>query len=239
MSITANIERVRAEIASACERVGRATEEVRLIAVSKTKPVEDILEAYGEGVRDFGENYVQEIAEKYGKLPEDVRIHMIGHLQTNKIKKVIGKVGMIHSVDSVHLAEALSKEALKLEMPQEVLLEVNIAQEETKYGFSAAELMAVIPELIRLTGIRIRGLMTSAPVTEDPESNRIYFKRMKELLSSMRELMGTLGVPEEELPSELSMGMTGDYRVAVEEGATMVRVGTAVFGARDYSRRCL
>lgn len=239
MSITANIERVRAEIASACERVGRATEEVRLIAVSKTKPVEDILEAYGEGVRDFGENYVQEIAEKYGKLPEDVRIHMIGHLQTNKIKKVIGKVGMIHSVDSLHLAEALSKEAGKLEMPQDVLLEVNIAQEETKYGFSAAELMAALPELIRLTGIRIRGLMTSAPITEDPESNRKYFKKMKELLSSMRELMGALGVPDEALPTELSMGMTGDYKVAVEEGATMVRVGTAVFGARDYSHRGL
>ena len=237
LSIALNIDRVRRNIRLACERSGRDAEEVRLIAVSKTKPVGDILEAYNEGIRDFGENYVQEIVEKSDCLPEDLRLHMIGHLQTNKVKKLVGRVCMIHSVDSLHLVETVSKEAVKNGTCTAVLLEVNIAEEATKYGFSPSELLAELPEMMELRGISIKGLMTSAPITETAEKNRKYFKRMRELLGDMRRLMSINGVGEDELPKELSMGMTGDYEVAVEEGATMVRVGTAIFGARDYGAK--
>ncbi len=234
MSIAENINRVEKNIEDALMRSGRKPGETKLIAVSKTKPVEDMLSAYSEGVRDFGENYVQEIVQKYDNIPSDARLHMIGHLQTNKVKKVVGRVAMIHSVDSIHLAEAISRESLKQGITTDVLLEVNIADEATKYGFTRAEAMAVVPEIMELSGVALRGLMTSAPITEDPETNRTYFKAMRELLSEMRELMRQRGAAEEKLPTELSMGMTGDYIVAVEEGATMVRVGTAIFGARDY-----
>ena len=237
MSIAENIKRVDKNIEDALMRSGRKPGETKLIAVSKTKPVEDMLSAYSEGVRDFGENYVQEIVQKYDNIPSDARLHMIGHLQTNKVKKVVGRVAMIHSVDSLHLAEAISRESVKLGITTDVLLEVNIADEATKYGFTRAEAMAVVPEIMELSGVALRGLMTSAPITEDPETNRTYFKAMRELLSEMRELMRQRGTAEEKLPTELSMGMTGDYIVAVEEGATMVRVGTAIFGARDYSSR--
>ena len=237
MSIAENIKRVEKNIEDALMRSGRKPGETKLIAVSKTKPVEDMLSAYSEGVRDFGENYVQEIVQKYEHIPSDARLHMIGHLQTNKVKKVVGRVAMIHSVDSIHLAEAISRESLKQGITTDVLLEVNIADEATKYGFTRAEAMAVVPEIMELSGVALRGLMTSAPITEDPETNRTYFKAMRELLSEMRELMRQRGTAEEKLPTELSMGMTGDYIVAVEEGATMVRVGTAIFGARDYSSR--
>ena len=237
MSIAENIKRVEKNIEDALMRSGRKPGETKLIAVSKTKPVEDMLSAYSEGVRDFGENYVQEIVQKYDNIPSDARLHMIGHLQTNKVKKVVGRVAMIHSVDSIHLAEAISRESLKQGITTDVLLEVNIADEATKYGFTRAEAMAVVPEIMELSGVALRGLMTSAPITEDPETNRTYFKAMRELLSEMRELMRQRGAAEEKLPTELSMGMTGDYIVAVEEGATMVRVGTAIFGARDYSSR--
>ena len=234
MSIAENINRVEKNIEDALMRSGRKPGETKLIAVSKTKPVEDMISAYSEGVRDFGENYVQEIVQKYDNIPSDARLHMIGHLQTNKVKKVVGRVAMIHSVDSLHLAEAISRESVKLGITTDVLLEVNIADEATKYGFTRAEAMAAVPEIMELSGVALRGLMTSAPITEDPETNRTYFKAMRELLSEMRELMRQRGAAEEKLPTELSMGMTGDYIVAVEEGATMVRVGTAIFGARDY-----
>lgn len=237
MSIAENIRRVEKNIDEALIRSGRKKGEVRLIAVSKTKPVEDILSAYAEGIRDFGENYVQEIVQKYDNIPSDARLHMIGHLQTNKVKKVVGKAAMIHSVDSLHLASEISKEAIKQGIIMDVLIEVNIADEATKYGFSRAEALAAVPELMGLKGIALRGLMTSAPITDDPEKNRVYFRDMRALLSEMRELMRQRGVSEEELPAELSMGMTGDYITAVEEGATMVRVGTAIFGARDYSKK--
>lgn len=237
MSIAENIKRVEKNIEDALMRSGRKPGETKLIAVSKTKPVEDMLSAYSEGVRDFGENYVQEIVQKYENIPSDARLHMIGHLQTNKVKKVVGRVAMIHSVDSLHLAEVISRESVKLGITTDVLIEVNIADEATKYGFTRAEAMAAVPEIMELSGVALRGLMTSAPITEDPETNRTYFKAMRELLSEMRELMRQRGAAEEKLPTELSMGMTGDYIVAVEEGATMVRVGTAIFGARDYSSK--
>ena len=235
--IMENIASVRDDIVRACEASGRDPRSVRLIAVSKTKPVSDMIKAFDLGIRDFGENYVQEILEKYDELPVGASIHMIGHLQTNKVKKVIGRVAMIHSVDSVRLASEISKYASKLGIRSDILLEVNIASERSKYGFLPEELKEALREMLGFSNLRIRGLMTSAPIVTDPEENRAYFAGMRELLFKMRELMSMKGVADTELPTELSMGMTGDYRVAVEEGATMVRIGTAIFGERDYGQR--
>lgn len=224
--IAEHVEAVRKKIETACARSGRDPHDVRLIAVSKTKPVGDMQEAYAAGCREFGENYVQEILEKYGQLPADAKIHMIGHLQTNKVGKIIGKTALIHAVDSLHLAEAIEKQAAKhLQQPIPVLLEVNAAQEESKFGFFLDEVETAV-RTIRETcpHVKVDGLMTSAPYTLDPESNRIYFRKLKEAA----EANGL---------KELSMGMTGDYEVAVEEGATLVRVGTAIFGARNYGAK--
>ncbi|HIU87783.1 MAG TPA: YggS family pyridoxal phosphate-dependent enzyme [Candidatus Avilachnospira avistercoris] len=232
--IRENLAFVRDEIVRACERAGRDPKGVRLIAVSKTKPVADMIRAFDEGVRDFGENYVQEIVEKYDELPVGASIHMIGHLQTNKVKKVIGRAVMIHSVDSVRLASEISKSASKLGIRSDILLEVNIAAERSKYGFLPEELSDALCGMLGLPNIRIRGLMTSAPIVTDPEDNREYFRKMRGLLTEMRELMAKKGFSETELPTELSMGMTGDFIPAVEEGATMVRIGTAIFGERSY-----
>lgn len=236
MYIRDNIETIRARMQQALEKAGRSPQDVRLIAVSKTKPIEDIRTAAACGMADFGENYVQEIEEKYPLMPEGCRIHMIGHLQTNKVRKVMDKVCMIHSVDSLHLAEAISKEAVKRDLSMDILLEVNIGDESSKFGFAPKELINEALAISRLPGIHIKGLMTSAPITEDPETNRPYFKHMKELLDELRSRLSDTGTPEDKLPTELSMGMTGDYIPAIEEGATMIRVGTAIFGPRQYHR---
>ena len=236
MNIKDNLKKVKENIDRACRSCGRENSEVKLIAVSKTKPIEAVMEAAECGILDFGENYVQEIVEKYDHMPEGCRIHMIGHLQTNKVKKLIGKVSMIHSVDSLHLAEVISRECQKADTSMDILLEVNIAEETSKFGFSpeCGELLSAARDILKLPGIHIRGLMASAPITEDGEQNRIYFRRLRELLCELRELMTNEGISDEELPQELSMGMTGDYIAAIEEGATMVRIGTAIFGARNY-----
>ncbi|MDO4438986.1 MAG: YggS family pyridoxal phosphate-dependent enzyme [Eubacteriales bacterium] len=212
-----NIEEAKA-------RGENASENVKLIAVSKTKPIEDMLEAYGCGVRDFGENYVQEIVTKYDSISKDARIHMIGHLQTNKVSKIIDKVYMIHSVDSIKLLKEIEKQAVKHDVESmPVLLEVNVAKEESKFGFKTDELnQAITFAGQECPHIEVRGLMTSAPITDDQETNRIHFKELKKMADKY-------GLPE------LSMGMTGDYIVAVEEGSTMVRIGTAVFGKRAYA----
>lgn len=236
MYIKDNIGSVKQRMQLACKRAGRSPQDVRLIAVSKTKPIEDIRTAAACGMTDFGENYVQEIEEKYPLMPEGCRIHMIGHLQTNKVRKVMDKVCMIHSVDSLHLAEVISKEAVKRGISMDILLEVNIGDESSKFGFAPKELINKALAISRLPGIHIKGLMTSAPITEDPETNRPYFRHMKELLSELRSRLSEAGTPEDELPTELSMGMTGDYIPAIEEGATMIRVGTAIFGPRQYHR---
>lgn len=203
----------------------RASEDVKLIAVSKTKPAEDMLKAYEYGIRDFGENYVQEIVAKYDSIPADARIHMIGHLQTNKVSKIIDKVYMIHSVDSAKLLKEIEKQASKYGVAcMPVLLEVNVAKEESKFGFNTDELDGILKlAMEECPHISVRGFMTSAPITDEQELNRIYFHELKNLAEKY-------GLPE------LSMGMTGDYIVAVEEGATMVRIGTAIFGERDYSK---
>ena len=236
MNIRNNIDTVTENIKRACESSGRSDDSVKLIAVSKTKPLSDIYEASQAGITDFGENYVQEILEKYPLMPEGTRIHMIGHLQTNKVKKVIDKVCMIHSVDSVRLAEVISRETQKRGITMDILLEVNIADEPSKYGFAPQELIPSALLMLGFPKLRIKGLMTSAPITDNGEKNRIYFRRMSGLLSELRTAMSKTGIPLAELPSELSMGMTDDYEAAIMEGSTMVRIGTAIFGAREYNK---
>lgn len=230
-------------MSEAAKRAGRGKDSVRLIAVSKTKPVSDMRAAYAEGVRDFGENYVQEVLLKAPELPADARLHFIGHLQTNKAGKIVDKVCMIHSVDSLRLCAELEKQAEKkgvLALP--ILFEVNIANEASKFGFAAEEVLPAVRELARnYAHLKLRGFMTSAPVTEHPEENRKYFAAMKKLLSEANEMIaadadGSFQRAGTEPLTELSMGMTGDFEPAIEEGATFVRIGTAIFGAREYSR---
>ena len=224
-----NYAAVLDKIKKACNQVGRDTEDVTLIAVSKTKPVEMLQEVYDAGCRDFGENKVQEILDKYDKLPDDIRWHMIGHLQTNKVKYIVDKVYMIHSVDSLKLAQEISKEALKKNVTVNVLLEVNVAKEESKFGIMSEEVLSFYKDVVDLPGLKVCGLMTIAPYVEDSEENRQYFVKLKQLIVDMqREKTDNIIV------GELSMGMTGDYEVAVEEGATFVRVGTGIFGERNY-----
>lgn len=225
--IRENIEFVEKEITEACSRAGRDRNQVSLIAVSKTKPIGMLQEAYDAGIRDFGENRVQELMEKMPVLPADIRWHMIGHLQRNKVKYIVGKVWMIHSVDSLELAEEISKEAVKKQVIVRILLEVNVAEEESKFGVTVQEALGLAEAAAKLPGIRVEGLMTIAPYTEVPEENRIYFQRLKQL---------SVDIYDKNIDNVnmnvLSMGMTGDYSIAVEEGATYVRVGTGIFGER-------
>lgn len=226
-----NVKEVQENIKEACKRAGRAPEEVELIAVSKTKPVSDLMEVYNTGMRAFGENYVQELTEKIEVLPKDIKWHMIGHLQRNKVKYIVGKVALIHSVDSLRLAEEISKEAVKKNVCAEILLEVNVALEENKFGLTLENAMEETEKIAALPNIKIKGLMTSAPFVENPEENRKYFRQLKQL---------SVDINEKNIDNVnmdiLSMGMTNDYIVAIEEGATMVRVGTAIFGARNYNK---
>lgn len=228
-----NIKYVEENIASACEKVDREVSQVQLICVSKTKPVEMLFEAYEAGARDFGENKVQELTEKYEVMPKDIRWHMIGHLQRNKVKYIVDKVHLIHSVDSLRLAEEISKEALKKNVEVNILIEVNVAGEESKFGAGSKEdTIALVKNIAKLPGIHIKGLMTVAPYVEDAEENRVYFAALRQLAVDIKsENIDNVSV------EILSMGMTGDYLVAVEEGATHVRVGTGIFGERDYSMK--
>ena len=227
--IKERMEEVREQIASACRNVQRDPSEVTLVAVSKTKPVSALEEAYQVGARDFGENKVQELVEKAEILPKDIRWHMIGHLQRNKVKYIIDKVWMIHSVDSLRLAEEISREAVKHQLCMGILIEVNVAQEASKFGVTVDEAESLIRQIALLPGIRILGLMTIAPFVEHEEENRKFFAQLKQLAVDIE------GKNIDNVTMKyLSMGMTGDYRVAVEEGATHVRVGTGIFGERDY-----
>ncbi len=213
----------------ACRVSGRNPEEVSLIAVSKTKPVSMLQEAYDAGCRDFGENKVQEIMDKIDRLPSDIRWHMIGHLQTNKVKYIVGKVFLIHSVDSLHLAEAISKEAVKQNTTVNILIEVNVAKENTKYGAMAEDTVSLVEKIALLPGICVKGLMTIAPYVENPQENRQYFVKLRQLAVDIK----SKNIDNVHMDI-LSMGMTGDYMVAIEEGATYVRVGTGIFGERQY-----
>ena len=226
-----NLAAVEHNVAEACTRAGRAREEVTLIAVSKTKPVEMLEEIYGERVRDFGENKVQEMCGKMDVLPTDIKWHMIGHLQRNKVKYIIDRVSLIHSVDTYRLAEEINIQAKKHGIIVPILVEVNIAGEESKFGTSAEDAILLVEDISKLENVRIEGLMTIAPYVEDPEDNRLYFRKIKQL--SVDITNKNIDNVSMEI---LSMGMTGDYTVAIEEGATMVRVGTGIFGERDYSK---
>ena len=224
-----NLNDVEKRIQAACDRSGRKREEVLLVAVSKTKPVEMIEEIMAAGIVEFGENKPQELRDKYEVLPKNLHFHMIGHLQTNKIKYVIDRAVLIHSIDSIRLAEAVNAEAKKHDRIMPVLVEVNVAQEESKSGFLVEETEKAIREIAKLSNIRVEGLMTIAPFVENAEENRQYFVKLRKL---------SVDIAAKNIDNvtmhHLSMGMTGDYEVAIEEGATMVRVGTGIFGERNY-----
>lgn len=228
--IKENVAEVEARIQAACKRAGRRREEVTLIAVSKTKPVSDIYEVIETGIKDYGENKVQEMCDKMEIIQEPLNWHMIGHLQRNKVKYIIDKVSMVHSVDSVRLAEAIEKEAAKKDICMPVLIEVNVAGEESKFGLSVEEVLPFLEEISSYEHLQVKGLMTIAPFVANPEENREVFQKLKKLsVDIAAKNINNVNM------SVLSMGMTNDYQVAVEEGATMVRVGTGIFGERDYS----
>lgn len=225
-----NIKEVEKNIRNACFKVNRDPKEITLIAVSKTKPYQAIEEALPSGVINFGENKVQELCDKYEILPKNIKWHMIGHLQRNKVKYLVGKVQLIHSVDSLRLAEQIEKEFAKHNEIANILVEVNMAEEDSKFGTTQNETEELIRKISKFPHIKIKGLMTIAPFTDNPETNRVYFRNMKKLsvdIAAKNIDNVTMDV--------LSMGMTGDYEVAIEEGATMVRVGTGIFGERDYT----
>ncbi len=225
--VNENLKQVRDNIAAACARAGRDQRDVLLVAVSKTKPVSLIEEAIEAGQNTFGENKVQEMCDKMEVLPKQLKWHMIGHLQRNKVKYIAGKVELIHSVDSLRLAKQISDEAQKLNIEIPVLLEVNVAREESKFGFFMEEVEDACRAISTMPGICVKGLMTSAPFVENAEDNRKYFKKLYELAVDIQSKnIDNISM------KELSMGMTGDYVVAVEEGATIVRVGTGIFGSR-------
>jgi pyridoxal phosphate enzyme (YggS family) len=227
--ISKNLDLVSRNIAKACERAGRDKADVTLIAVSKTKPVSMLMEAYRHGCRQFGENKVQELSQKYEEMPKDIQWHMIGHLQRNKVKYVVGKAALIHSVDSLKLAEEISREAVKKQLEVSILIEVNIANEESKYGVALSDAEKLIRGAALLPNIHIQGLMAIAPYVEDPEENRHYFTLLKQLSVDIKQK----NIDNVNM-NVLSMGMTGDYLTAIEEGATHVRVGTGIFGERHY-----
>lgn len=228
--VAENYREVDRRVGEACARSGRNRKEVTLIAVSKTKPVELIREAMDAGADVFGENKVQELCDKYEQLPKTLHWHLIGHLQRNKVKYIVDKVDLIHSVDSMRLAEEISKEAEKKQTDVKVLIEVNVAQEESKFGVSVDETEELVREIAKLPRIHVLGLMTIAPNVSDPEENRPVFRTLKKLAVDIK--MKNIDNVRMDV---LSMGMTGDYQVAIEEGATMVRVGTGIFGERNFS----
>lgn len=226
-----NYDEIAKKVQEACKRVGRDEKEVTIIAVSKTKPLRDVIELQKAGVMDFGENKVQELCSKYEEMEHPVRWHLIGHLQTNKVKYIVDKVELIHSVDSLKLAKQISKEAGKKHVTVPILIQVNVAHEETKFGFDQKAVLDFISEASKLPNIKINGLMTIAPFVDNPEDNRKYFRELKQLsvdIESKNFDNVTMNI--------LSMGMTNDYEIAIEEGATMIRVGTAIFGARNYNK---
>lgn len=224
MTLVDRLREVEERVAAAAERAGRVRDDITLIAVSKTFPSHVIAEALDAGIVDLGENRAQELKEKATVLGQRPRWHFIGHLQTNKVRQVVGVVTMIHSVDRVGLAEAIARRAEALGIVQDVLVEVNISGEVSKQGVEPPQAVALALETNRFDSLRVQGLMTIPPYPEKPEDSRRFYEEMVELSARLRN----------ELPdaTALSMGMTRDFEVAVEEGATMIRVGEAIFGAR-------
>ncbi len=230
IEIKNNLEIIQSKIVKACERSGRNPAELEIIAVTKTIDIESIDYALDCGINSIGENKVQEIMDKYPKIQKPVKWHLIGHLQTNKVKYIIDKVDLIHSLDSISLAEEINKRAAKLSLIKDVLIQVNVAEEESKFGIGYDEVDSFIEQLQGFDNIRVRGFMTIAPYFEDPEQVRPYFRRLKQKFDEYqkKELKGN----DIEF---LSMGMTNDYEVAAEEGANLLRIGTGIFGARNYN----
>ena len=229
-----NLEIIEENIRRACERAGRSRDEVTLIAVSKTKPIPDLQAVYDLNIRDFGENKVQELTGKIEEMPDDIKWHMIGHLQRNKVKYIVDKVALIHSVDSLRLAEEISKQAIKKEVNVDILIEINIGDEDSKFGVSTEEVIKLVEDVAKLENIYVKGLMCVAPYVVDSEENRAFFHKIKDLsLDIMKKNIDNVSM------SILSMGMSNDYEIAIEEGATMVRIGSNLFGKRDYSNKGL
>ena len=229
-----NLKNVEENILEACKKAGRNREDVKLISVSKTNPNEVLKLAYGLGVRVFGENKVQELTGKIDFFNEHYDVqpewHLIGHLQTNKVKYIVGKVKLIHSVDSEKLASVIDAESKKKGVVSDILVEINIGNEESKFGIDASQTLDLVEKIAKYPNLRVKGLMCIAPYTDDPEDNRKFFKKIKKL---------SVDIADKNIDNvsmcELSMGMTGDYQVAIEEGATYVRVGTGIFGRRNYA----
>lgn len=227
--IRENLQEVEKKISDACQRAGRERADVRLIAVSKTKPIAMIEQALDCGIVTFGENRVQEMLEKQNVLDRELQWHLLGHLQRNKVKQIVGRVTRIHSVDSLRLAKQIQTEYEKKNLQADILIEVNMAEEESKFGFMPEETEAAIREIATFPNICVKGLMTVAPFVEDAEENRVHFRNLNKLLVDInKKNIDNINM------KELSMGMTGDYEVAIEEGATFVRVGTGIFGKRQY-----
>jgi PLP dependent protein len=225
-SLAENLELVRGKIRTATQKSKRSMNEIKIVAVSKKKSSQVVREAVKCGLKDFGENYVQELTAKVGELADvELNWHYIGSLQRNKCKEVVGKVALIHSVDRLELANELSKTASDRGVVQDVLLQINYEQQESKIGFSEREIRHLAVDISRLPGICVRGLMTFPPLFEDPELARGEFRRVKEIRNELQQKIPTL--------KELSMGTSSDYQVAIEEGATIVRIGTEIFGQRE------
>ena len=228
MTVKDRYEIVVENIKKACERSGRNPEDITLISVTKTHGAELINEAIDAGAKDIGENKAQELCNKYDDV-KPVRWHFIGHLQTNKVKTIVDKVVMIHSVDSDKLASEIDKRAKSSGVVMDILVEINIGMEDSKSGATEEEARDLIKKIRdEYQNLRVRGLMCVPPITDNPENSRRYFRKLKDIFESIKELL------EDESFDTLSMGMSGDYEVAIEEGATVVRVGTAIFGAREY-----
>ena len=231
MSIAENVKAVKENIAAAALRCGRSPDEIKLVAATKMNDAERVRQAIAAGVDICGENRVQELQEKYAQgAYEGCPLHFIGHLQKNKVKYIVGKVGLIHSVDSVALASEINKRAAALGIVQDILLEVNIGAEPAKSGFAPGELSCALDAMAGFGSIRVLGLMAIPPICEKSEENRVYFRRMKQLFIDIGQKKY-----DNVFMQLLSMGMSADYEVAVEEGANLVRVGTGIFGARNYA----
>lgn len=227
-----NLEQIKERIALAAKRAGRNPEDIQLIAVSKTYPASDIEKAISYGCSDFGENKVQELVGKIEAIEAPVNWHLIGHLQTNKVKYIVGKTKLIHSVDSLKLAKEIEKQSAKHNVVTKILIEVNVGEEASKHGILINEVIPLVKEISALPHVKVEGLMTVAPFVEDAEENRTIFRKLYDLsVDIQKQKFDNISM------NVLSMGMSNDFEVAVEEGATHVRIGTAIFGYRDYTKR--
>lgn len=231
MDIAKRIDDVRRRIGEAAKRSNRDEKDITLVAVSKTQPSEVLISAYNSGIKIFGENKVQELVEKYSAF-QDVSWHLIGHLQKNKVKYIIDKVNLIHSLDNIELAEEIDKRAKKIGKVVNVLIQINIGKEETKSGIYEEDLEEFIDKITKYDGIKVLGIMAIPPASKNPEDSREYFKRMKGIFENLKDKKyDNFDI------KYLSMGMTNDFEVAIEEGANIVRVGTGIFGERNYEGR--